>query len=112
MARMGFGGMAESRFHEYTEAALRAMAHGGRLLIIGFPAGIPRIPMNLFAVLAVSLLDRAPGRLVNPQIRQDRPALPNDSDPGRRPRHHCRRPHPRRPPRALTKIHNAGPGAH
>lgn len=32
---------------DYTEAALRAMAPDGRLLIIGFPAGIPRIPMNL-----------------------------------------------------------------
>ncbi|HVB41918.1 MAG TPA: NADPH:quinone oxidoreductase family protein [Streptosporangiaceae bacterium] len=32
---------------DYTEAALRAMAPDGRLLIVGFPAGIPRIPMNL-----------------------------------------------------------------
>lgn len=32
---------------DYTEAALRAMAPDGRLLVIGFPAGIPRIPMNL-----------------------------------------------------------------
>ena len=32
---------------DYTEAALRAMAPDGRLLIVGFPAGIPRIPANL-----------------------------------------------------------------
>jgi len=31
----------------YTEAALRAMAPDGRLLIVGFPAGIPAIPANL-----------------------------------------------------------------
>ena len=30
-------------------------------------------------------LDRAPDRLVNPQIRQDRPPLPHHRDPGRRP---------------------------
>ena len=32
---------------ERTEAALRAMAWNGRLLIVGFPAGIAKIPMNL-----------------------------------------------------------------
>jgi NADPH2:quinone reductase len=32
---------------EYTEAALRAIRRNGRLLIIGFPAGVARIPMNL-----------------------------------------------------------------
>jgi NADPH2:quinone reductase len=31
----------------YAEAALRAMAWGGRYLVIGFTAGIPRIPLNL-----------------------------------------------------------------
>lgn len=31
----------------YTEAALRATAWEGRFLIIGFPAGIAKIPMNL-----------------------------------------------------------------
>lgn len=31
----------------YTEAALRATAWEGRLLIVGFPAGIAKIPMNL-----------------------------------------------------------------
>lgn len=32
---------------DYTEAALRATAWEGRLLIVGFPAGISKIPMNL-----------------------------------------------------------------
>ena len=32
---------------DYTEAALRATRRNGRLLIIGFPAGVARIPMNL-----------------------------------------------------------------
>ena len=32
---------------KYTEAALRATAWEGRFLIVGFPAGISKIPMNL-----------------------------------------------------------------
>jgi len=32
---------------DYAEAALRSMAWEGRFLVIGFPAGIPRIPLNL-----------------------------------------------------------------
>ena len=32
---------------DYTEAALRCIGWGGRLLVIGFPSGIPRIPLNL-----------------------------------------------------------------
>jgi NADPH2:quinone reductase len=32
---------------DYSEAALRAIAWEGRLLVIGFPAGIPRLPLNL-----------------------------------------------------------------
>jgi len=32
---------------DYTEAALRAIAWEGRLLVIGFPAGIARLPLNL-----------------------------------------------------------------
>ncbi len=45
------GGAADVIFDgvggDYTEAALRATAPDGRLLVIGFPAGIPRIPANL-----------------------------------------------------------------
>ena len=32
---------------DYTEASLRAIAWEGRHLVIGFPAGIPRLPLNL-----------------------------------------------------------------
>jgi len=32
---------------DYSEAALRAIAWEGRLLVVGFPAGIPQIPLNL-----------------------------------------------------------------
>jgi NADPH2:quinone reductase len=32
---------------DYTEAALRAIAWAGRLLVVGFPAGIPKLPLNL-----------------------------------------------------------------
>ncbi len=32
---------------DYAEAAMRAIAWEGRFLVIGFPAGIPRVPLNL-----------------------------------------------------------------
>ncbi len=32
---------------DYAEASLRSIAWEGRFLVIGFPAGIPRIPLNL-----------------------------------------------------------------
>jgi len=32
---------------DYAEAAIRCMAWEGRFLVVGFPAGIPRIPLNL-----------------------------------------------------------------
>ena len=32
---------------DYTEAALRSIAWEGRHLVIGFPAGIPKLPLNL-----------------------------------------------------------------
>ncbi len=32
---------------DYAEAALRAITWEGRFLVVGFPAGIPRIPLNL-----------------------------------------------------------------
>jgi NADPH2:quinone reductase len=31
----------------YAEPALRALGWNGRFLVIGFPAGIPKIPLNL-----------------------------------------------------------------
>src|SRR3990167_3174298 len=32
---------------DYAEATLRAAGWGGRFLVIGFPAGIPKVPLNL-----------------------------------------------------------------
>jgi len=32
---------------DYAEPAIRALNWGGRFLVVGFPAGIPRIPLNL-----------------------------------------------------------------
>jgi NADPH:quinone reductase-like Zn-dependent oxidoreductase len=32
---------------DYSEAALRGIAWGGRFLVVGFPAGIPKLPLNL-----------------------------------------------------------------
>jgi NADPH2:quinone reductase len=32
---------------DYTEAALRAIGYNGRHLVVGFPAGIPKLPLNL-----------------------------------------------------------------
>ena len=32
---------------DYAEAALRSIAWDGRFLVVGFPAGIPRLPLNL-----------------------------------------------------------------
>ncbi|MGL1604189.1 zinc-binding dehydrogenase, partial [Vibrio parahaemolyticus] len=32
---------------DYAEPALRSIAWEGRYLVIGFPAGIPRLPLNL-----------------------------------------------------------------
>ena len=32
---------------EYSEAALRSIAWEGRFLVVGFPAGIPKLPLNL-----------------------------------------------------------------
>lgn len=32
---------------DYTEPALRAIAWEGRFLVVGFPAGIPKLPLNL-----------------------------------------------------------------
>ncbi len=32
---------------DYAEPALRAIAWEGRYLVVGFPAGIPRLPLNL-----------------------------------------------------------------
>lgn len=40
----------------YSEAALRAIAWNGRFLVIGFPSGIPKIPLNLLLVKGCEIL--------------------------------------------------------
>jgi NADPH2:quinone reductase len=40
----------------YSEAAVRAMAPDGRSLIIGFPAGIPQLPLNLVLLKACQVM--------------------------------------------------------
>ena len=55
---------------DYAEPALRAIAWGGRYLVVGFPAGIPKIPLNLpllkscdiRGVFWGSLIERDPSR--------------------------------------------------
>jgi NADPH2:quinone reductase len=32
---------------DYSEAVLRGIAREGRFLVVGFPAGIPKLPLNL-----------------------------------------------------------------
>lgn len=41
---------------DYTEAAVRAIGWDGRLLVIGFPAGIPSIPLNLTLLKSCSIV--------------------------------------------------------
>jgi NADPH:quinone reductase len=56
---------------DYSEAALRAIAWGGRFLVVGFTAGIPQIPLNLPLLKSCQIigvfwgpwLDRNIGRL-------------------------------------------------
>ncbi len=41
---------------DYSEAALRAIAWYGRHLVVGFPAGIPRLPLNLTLLKSCQVL--------------------------------------------------------
>ncbi len=41
---------------EYAEPAIRAMAWTGRFLVVGFPAGIPKIPLNLTLLKGCQIL--------------------------------------------------------
>ena len=50
---------------DYTEAALRVIAHGGRYLVIGFTAGIPRIPLNLVLLKACQIIGILWGEFVS-----------------------------------------------
>lgn len=41
---------------DYAEPAIRALAWKGRFLVVGFPAGIPRIPLNLTLLKVVQII--------------------------------------------------------
>ncbi|MFN3743302.1 MAG: NADPH:quinone oxidoreductase family protein [Hyphomicrobiaceae bacterium] len=58
---------------DYSEAALRAIAWGGRLLVIGFAAGtIPRIPLNLFLLKNASAIGVFWGEMIMRELAQHR----------------------------------------
>lgn len=49
---------------DYAEASLRAMAWEGRFLVVGFPAGIPSIPLNLTLLKGCDIVGVFWGRFV------------------------------------------------
>ena len=52
---------------DYAEAALRATAWEGRFLVVGFPAGIPKIPLNLPLLKGCSIMGVFWGRFAMEQ---------------------------------------------
>ena len=57
---------------DYTEAALRSMAWEGRLLVVGFPSGIPKIPLNLTLLKSLSIVGVFWGTAVNRDLAAHR----------------------------------------
>ena len=58
---------------DYSEAALRSIAWEGRLLVVGFPAGIPKLPLNLTLLEVLPGRRRVLGRLHAPRSRRPTP---------------------------------------
>ena len=58
---------------DYAEPALRALNWGGRFLVIGFPAGLPSIPLNLPLLKQIDIRGVFFGawRSRNPQVAQE-----------------------------------------
>ena len=58
---------------DYAEPALRALNWGGRFLVVGFPAGLPAIPLNLPLLKQVDIRGVFFGawRTRNPKLAQD-----------------------------------------
>jgi NADPH2:quinone reductase len=50
---------------DYSESALRAIAWGGRFLVIGFTAGIPKIPLNLLLLKSCQVVGVFLGAMVS-----------------------------------------------
>ena len=49
---------------DYAEAAIRAIAWNGRFLVVGFPAGIPRLPLNLVLLKSCNVVGVAWGAVI------------------------------------------------
>lgn len=58
---------------DYAEQAIRAIAWGGRFLVIGFTAGIPQIPLNLTLLKSCQIVGVFLGAMVSrePEIRDE-----------------------------------------
>ena len=58
---------------EYAEAALRAIAWKGRFLVIGFTAGIPKIPLNLTLLKGCQIVGVFLGAMTGkePELRKE-----------------------------------------
>ena len=58
---------------DYAEAALRAIAWEGRFLVIGFTAGIPRLPLNLTLLKSCQVIGVFYGAMVSrqPELRDE-----------------------------------------
>ncbi|KAF0115964.1 MAG: NADPH2:quinone reductase, partial [Hyphomonadaceae bacterium] len=52
----GFDVIYDAVGGDYCEAALRSIAWKGRLLVVGFPSGIPSIPLNLTLLKGCSIV--------------------------------------------------------
>lgn len=52
---------------DYAEAALRALSWGGRLLVVGFTAGIPAMPLNLVLLKSCQVVGVAWGAVAREQ---------------------------------------------
>ena len=55
---------------DYSEAALRAIAWEGRLLVVGFPAGIAKLPLNLTLLKSCQVV----GVFWGAAVERDKPA--------------------------------------
>ncbi len=58
---------------DYAEQALRAIGWGGRLLVIGFTAGIPAIPLNLTLLKSCQIVGVFYGAMIgrDPELRDE-----------------------------------------
>jgi len=58
---------------DYAESALRAIAWGGRFLVIGFTAGIPHLPLNLTLLKSCQVIGVFYGAMVSrePELRDE-----------------------------------------